>query len=307
MRACLLLLLAHATLLAQPGRFGLPSCSAPGQELAVRSAFLLCHSSSLRVPLWTAHELKRENLGTAVSRPRRFRRDTALAQPGAHDSDYRNSGYSRGHLVPAADLASSQQAVSDSFLLSNVLPQNSSLNSGKWLLLEKAIRRLAVDADFVVVFTGPICCATVEHIGVNRVAVPCQLYKVVLAARGAELAAYATILPNDSNPAGRLDEFAASVAEVERRTGLDFFGALPTAVQHSLESSVQTLPYGVRSAQTPIETNRRKRRPSQVIRKRSYGTPATGRSPRPLARGGAMESNAEPLMSKKRSSHLCGL
>jgi endonuclease G len=132
----------------------------------------------------------------------------------------------------------------DSFLLSNALPQNSSLNSGKWRLLEEAIRRLAADADFVVVFTGPIFCATVERIGANRVAVPCQLYKVVLAARGAELTAFAAILPNDSNPAGGLDEFATSVAEVERRTGLDFFGALPLALQHSLESSVQRLPYG---------------------------------------------------------------
>jgi endonuclease G len=134
--------------------------------------------------------------------------------------------------------------VRDSFLLSNVLPQNSSLNSGKWRLLEKAIRRLAVEADFVVVFTGPIFCTTVERIGANRVAVPCQLYKVVLAARGADLTAFAAILPNHSNPAGGLDEFATSVAEVERRTGLDFFGALPSALQHSLESSVPRLPYG---------------------------------------------------------------
>jgi endonuclease G len=132
--------------------------------------------------------------------------------------------------------------VRDSFLLSNVLPQNSSLNAGKWRLSEKAIRRLAADADFLVVFTGPIFCATVERIGANRVAVPCQLYKVALAARSAGLTAFAAILPNDSNPSGGLDECATSVAEVERRTGLDFLGALPAAVQHSLESSVQRLP-----------------------------------------------------------------
>jgi endonuclease G len=82
-------------------------------------------------------------------------------------------------LVPAADVASSEQAVRDSFLLSNVLPQNSSLNSGKWRLLEKAIRRLAADSDLVVVFTGPIFCTKMERIGANRVAVPCQLYKVL--------------------------------------------------------------------------------------------------------------------------------
>jgi hypothetical protein len=33
---------------------------------------------------------------------------------------------------------------------------------------------------------------------------------------------------------------------MERRTGLDFFGALPSALQDSLESSVETPEYGVR-------------------------------------------------------------
>jgi hypothetical protein len=96
-----------------------------------------------------------------------------LAQPGAHDSDYRHSGYCRGHVVPAADVASSQQAVSDSFLLSNVLPQNSSLNSGKLRLSEKP------SADWASMPVSLSCSlarfSTVKRIGVNRVAVPLWL------------------------------------------------------------------------------------------------------------------------------------
>lgn len=238
MRTILFLLLAE-WLLAQPERVGLPSCAAPDQELAVRSAFTLCHSASLRVPVWTVYELTPERLAGEARRPRHFRRDTGLSRPGAADSDYRNSGYTRGHMVPAADVAWSEEALRDSFLLSNAVPQNGSLNSGKWRLLESAVRRLAATADSAIVFSGPIFCESIQRVGANEVAVPCQLYKVVLVRRASEWTAYAAILPNAGNPTEPVGWFACPVSEVERRTGLDFFHALPQDMQSRLESSAR--------------------------------------------------------------------
>ncbi|MFN7919837.1 MAG: DNA/RNA non-specific endonuclease [Bryobacteraceae bacterium] len=241
-RTQLLLALAAHALLAQPDRFGLPACELPGQELAIRSAFVLCHSSSLRVPVWTAYEITPERLDGQAQRPRHFRQDRALAQPGASDSDYRNSGLSRGHLVPAADMTWSEEALRDSFLLSNAVPQNAALNSGKWRVLESAVRKLAAETDFVLVFTGPIFCPDDARIGANQVAVPCQLFKVVVAGRGQALHAFAAILPNGYNPAEPLANFACSIAEVQRRTGLDFLNALSPAQQTELESAAEPLP-----------------------------------------------------------------
>src|SRR5262245_59556150 len=135
------LLLAILPLLsAQPDRFGLPACSAPGHELALRAHFILCHSADLRTPTWTAYELKPQHLASTTPRPKYFRHDYQLTGPSAFDSDYRNSGYSRGHLVPARDVAFSEEALHDSFLLSNVIPQDASLNSGKWRVLENKLR-----------------------------------------------------------------------------------------------------------------------------------------------------------------------
>ncbi|MFN7924231.1 MAG: DNA/RNA non-specific endonuclease [Bryobacteraceae bacterium] len=238
----LLLLLAAHALLAQPDRFGLPACELPGQELAIRAAFVLCHSASLRVPVWTAYEITPERLDGHAQRPRHFRRDLALAQPGASDSDYRNSGWVRGHLVPAADVAWSEDALRESFLLSNAVPQNAALNSGKWRVLEGAVRKLASTADFVLVFTGPVFCPDDARIGANQVAVPCHLFKVVVAGRGRAFHTFAAILPNGYNPAEPLAHYACSIAEVERRTGLDFLSALSTAQQAELESTAEPLP-----------------------------------------------------------------
>ncbi|MBI4906669.1 MAG: hypothetical protein HY820_23780, partial [Acidobacteria bacterium] len=52
-----LLFLAIQTLSAQPNRFGLPTCTAPDQQLATRSAFTICLSNTHRVPVWTAYQL----------------------------------------------------------------------------------------------------------------------------------------------------------------------------------------------------------------------------------------------------------
>ncbi|MFN7924622.1 MAG: DNA/RNA non-specific endonuclease [Bryobacteraceae bacterium] len=243
MRTALIAFFLVESLAAQPDRFGLPACAAEDQELSPRSEFVLCHSSSTKTALWTAHEIKPENLASRpAARRRHFRRDHALRMSGATDADYRNSGWVRGHLVPAADVAWNEQSFADSFLLSNAVPQDGSLNSGKWRVLEDSIRRLASASDFVVVFSGPIFCQSIGRIGASGVAIPCELYKVAIAGRASELRAYAVILPNGGNPAESIDRFAVSVAEVERRTGLDFISALPRPLQSELERRAEPIP-----------------------------------------------------------------
>src|SRR6266496_6204698 len=105
MHAALFLVIALQPLAAQPDRFGLPACSAPDQELAQRSAFVLCFSTTHKTQLWSAYELKPENLVHNSDRPKRFHHDAQLTTPSAHDSDYLNSSYSRGHMVPAEDMS----------------------------------------------------------------------------------------------------------------------------------------------------------------------------------------------------------
>ena len=230
-------------LAAQPARFGLPACAAPNHELADRSFFLLCHNSATKLPVWTVYELLPTHLHGAAPRPGRFRTDSALARPGAHDRDYRHSGFSRGHLVPAADLAWSPVAIHASFLLSNTAPQPQAVNAGSWRRLENAVRRLAARADAVYVATGTLVASSPPtFIGPGRVAVPTHLYKAILVVRGDQKVAYAAIVPNIDQGRRQLDSFTVSVDEVERVTGLDFFSGLEDSEEHRIESVRQPLP-----------------------------------------------------------------
>jgi endonuclease G len=216
----------------------LPACSAPDLELADRSYFVVCHSASRKVPTWVAHELKPQTLTPPAPRPSRFRPDSLLSRPGAQDSDYKSSGFSRGHMAPAADFAFSDEAIRSTFLLSNAVPQRQSVNSGRWRQLEQAVRKLASSSDSAIIFTGPIFDSpTPQFIGKGRVAVPSHTFKVVLLVQGLRKTMLAAIIPNQSGIRQPLDHFSVSVDEVEARTGLDFFSALDDLEEAALEST----------------------------------------------------------------------
>jgi endonuclease G len=81
--------------------------------------------------------------------PKRFRADL---------SDYRRSGFDRGHLVASANQLDENIQNSETFLLSNMSPQTPSFNRQIWRRLESAVRRLDAK-DRVLetyVITGPI-------------------------------------------------------------------------------------------------------------------------------------------------------
>jgi endonuclease G len=236
--ALLLLALAAA---AQQAPFGSPACSGPDREAADRHYFFLCHSRSGKLPLWVGYSLTSAQLTGSASRPSRFREDRDLAGPRATDRDYRYSGFSRGHLAPAADFASSDDAIRATFLLSNAVPQKQSVNSGRWAAAEAAVRRLARGADRLYVFTGVLFEGSTRTIGAGRVAVPSHTFKVVLAVRGEHKRMFAVIVPNQDRVEGPLHQFAVTVDEVERRSGLDFFSQLDDAEERDLEARRDSL------------------------------------------------------------------
>ena len=132
-------------------------------------------------------------------------------------------------------------AMSESFFLSNMCPQEGSLNSGKWSVLEARIRDWVRERGRLWIITGPIFTAGPQWerhrvIGDDHVAVPPAFYKIVVDARqGRTPEVLAFWMPNQGLTGHDLEEYLRSVDEIERATGLDFLSGLPQEVQARVE------------------------------------------------------------------------
>ncbi len=199
------------------------------QPQASVNTVTLCHTEYIsvydparKVPLAVGEKLRPEEFDGSVSRADNFQPDPALpSDQSAQLSDFKGSGYARGHMAPAADFTSTDQAMQESFYLSNMVPQNTSMNSGIWSSLENATRACVKSLGEAYVLTGPIFEGQSQTIGEDNVAVPSSLYKVVVSGN----AARAFIMPNRKLPPARSDfsRYEVTVDEVQRATGLTLF------------------------------------------------------------------------------------
>lgn len=222
--------------------FGLPSTG----ELLFHRGYVAGHNNWLKIPNWVAYHLPREKVQGDAARSDKFVPDPELKPyQRSEPADYRESGFDRGHLAPAADMKSDNAEMADSFLMSNITPQvGKGFNRGIWKKLEDRVRRWAQERGEVWVVTGPVFVADAEEsmmrfqlIGKRRVAVPTHFFKIVYS-RGPEdeLRVIAFLLPNAPAAADNLPRFTTAVDAVEEQTGLDFFNALDDELEDSLES-----------------------------------------------------------------------
>jgi len=200
-----------------------------------------------RNPRWVAEHITPASLSAnnADRKHSYFVEDETIpAKFRAKLSDYFRSGFDRGHQVPAADAKWSQNALDQTFLLSNMCPQvGDGFNRDYWAHFEDFCRRLTNNFPSVRIVTGPLYLprkdpedgkwkVSYEVIGnPPNVSVPTHFYKVIFAEDGktsgnVSLAAF--VLPNapiaNDKP---LKDFEVPIEAVERASGLEFAGRLP--------------------------------------------------------------------------------
>ena len=218
-------------LLMQASPDGLP------EQMLRRTGYLSSYNKTTKLPNWVAWHLTADRCeGPAKRSGVDFEADMDVPAPRAEDGDYYGSGYDRGHMCPAADNKYSVKAMEESFLFTNMCPQNGNLNRGDWNEMEQACRRWAKDYGGVYVVCGPILYkGKHKTIGKNKVVVPEAFFKVVLRT-GEDPKAIGFIYKNaeGNRPKG---DYVNTVDEVERLTGIDFFPSLPDDVEAKVEAA----------------------------------------------------------------------
>ena len=188
----------------------------------------------LKASEFVVEKINLEDVNGPASRRDDFRADPKLApEHRAELTDYAGTGYDRGHLSPAAANTRTTEIMSESFLLTNMVPQVPNLNRGIWLRLELRVRNWVRDHNKdIYVVNGAVYGDGYLTVG-NGVAVPTHMFKVIVDA--AENKGIAFYFPNDLGlriSQRDLPQYALSIREVEALTGIDFHPLLPGDLEH---------------------------------------------------------------------------
>ncbi len=150
-------------------------------------------------------------------------------------ADYASSRYDRGHMCPGGDCNWNDEGREETFLLSNMCPQNPNLNRGDWKEIEIACRKWAQTYGCVYIVCGPIFFKSQEHerIGPNKIPVPEAFFKVVFRPDSIDPKGIGFICRNtDGNR--KKDFYVNSIKQVERVTGYKFYPKLDEAIKEKV-------------------------------------------------------------------------
>lgn len=195
-------------------------------QLLVRKNYIVSYNSHTRCPNWVLWQLTREHADGNVKRPDyAFHEDMEVPAPRAELADYRHNGYDRGHMCPAGDNKWDADAMYESFLMTNMCPQNQNLNSGLWNQIELQCRYWAKKYGNIYIICGPVFLKG-EHqtIGQNKITVPEAFFKVVVCLEGTPKGIAFICRNTDGNR--KKDYYVNTISQVERITGYTFFPSL---------------------------------------------------------------------------------
>lgn len=217
------------------------------EQIMAKRGYTVSFNPDTKLPNWVAYELTAEETdGPWTRKGLRFMPDPDCRFRQADNDDYRNSGYSRGHLAPAGDMKWDSIAMVESFYFTNCFPQDKALNNGRWNQLEMKTRALARDFGKVFVVCGPAFLnADTLRIGHNGMAVPDACFKALLIPKGKDYSAIAFLMRNGGEDR-TLKECACAVDEIEALLGMDLFCNLPDDEEEVIECKMTWDDWGIR-------------------------------------------------------------
>ena len=214
---------------------------------------------------WTCYQLHEGNTLSATDRNDDFKADPEVVVSSTLE-DYRNSGFSRGHLCPSADRQCTVDQNKQTFFLTNMQPQWQEHNGGLWKNLEDLVRNFATDDSktdahcdtlYIVkaaTITDKVTINDTEEDGIyadrciggdghtHELIVPKYFYMALLHYNKAtdtyHAIAFWTLHEKAADKNKNYGDYAITIDELEKRTGIDFFCNLPDDVEKQVEAEV---------------------------------------------------------------------
>jgi endonuclease G len=220
-------LTAYAGINQSCGQFtaaGIPQYQAkPGDQEICHKNYAVIHSCAVKAPIAVFEHLTPAAMSGPATRKDDFRPDPQVTPNcSAALADYATVGktHDRGHMSPAKNNTINAEIMSESFFLSNMVPQVANNNRGIWKQLEMQERQwaMAPGTDFYII-SGGIYDAGHVKTG-NGLGIPTRLYKIIIEKNSKKVMAY--LMPNQALPVADLPKYQTTVQAVEQATGFKF-------------------------------------------------------------------------------------
>lgn len=247
-------------------KIGVPEVlgSSSAREILCRTGYVLSHNDERKTPNWVVERLTPARFvgpGDRKTQGDPFRPDPNLVKgKRAELVDYKarlanKRKFDRGHMAPAASMKFSEEAMTESFYLSNMAPQQGpGLNQHIWAELEGVVRDWTCDRGELYILTGPIYDEeNPDLLGPNEVAVPTAFYKIAYDPTSKRSVTF--IMPNERvDKRGKpvleaLKPYVSTVREVEERAQLKLFAGLSTRERRRL-STLRSVVWPIRQGCT---------------------------------------------------------
>lgn len=218
---------------------GCPSGGGPSDDLIIRDIYVLRSNDLTKLAHWVAYRVTVETVGPSPNR--NWRQDPLLKDyETLAPDDYRDAnrvlGTDRGHQAPLASLAGTRDPQQTNYL-SNITPQQGSLNQGPWARLEAAVRDLleAAETDTVYVMTGPLFERPIRSLpsAMRPHMIPSGYWKVIAVGAAGAVRVSSFIMEQETPRSANFCDYKVELEEVERRSRFQFF--------HNFQGDLETL------------------------------------------------------------------
>jgi endonuclease G, mitochondrial len=231
--------------------------SYPNNYLLEKQEYVMSYSRDKGTANWVSWHLDESWLGSAT-RQNDFRADTSLPADWYQVSatDYRYSGFDRGHVCPSADRTLTEEANSNTFFMTNMIPQAPNNNRYTWANLESYCRSLVNAGYELYIISGGYgiggdgSAGTADYIADGKVQVPSNTWKVIMVLpQGVDDVSRVTTstqviavdMPNSQNISSDWTLYQTSVDQIEAATGYDFFSEVPDHIEDVIEAAVSSI------------------------------------------------------------------
>ncbi len=192
---------------------------------------------------WVSYKVKREFLfKKKILKRKKFKPAPSIMERfSAKLSDYKRSGYDRGHLARQADMyGRSLKCELEACYLTNIAPQKPDFNRKIWLNIENLVQKWAKKYGILYIVTGPIFDNDKTYLKKeNRIEIPDSFYKIVIkeSRNKNNLLNYniLTFLLDQDDTSMNPESYLVSIDSIEILTGLDFFHLLEDYTENEIE------------------------------------------------------------------------